>query len=173
MKTQHNQTNKQNKNAWKWKSLSHVLCDPMDYTVHGILQTRILEWVAFPFSRESSHPRDWTQVSRIAGGFFTSWAAREAQGINSDLAVGMDAWLEKGWGKGSRGREGTVEIWAELQLGTRSQCSESEFSVFSYPCGLSNACAQSIPVVDQVQRTYKVMNWRVVWHSESQWVTAH
>ena len=57
-----------------------TLCDPMDYTVHGILQARILEWVAFPFSRESSQPRDRTQVSCIAGGFFTSWATREAQG---------------------------------------------------------------------------------------------
>ena len=55
-----------------------TLCDPMDYTVHGILQARILEWVAFPFSRGSSQPRDQTQVSLIAGGFFTSWATREA-----------------------------------------------------------------------------------------------
>ena len=54
-----------------------TLCDPMDYTVHGILQARILEWVvAFPFSRGSSQPRDRTQVSLIAGGFFTSWATR-------------------------------------------------------------------------------------------------
>ena len=43
-----------------------TLCDPMDYTVHGILQARILEWVAFPFCRGSSWPRDRTQVSRIA-----------------------------------------------------------------------------------------------------------
>ena len=49
-----------------------TLCDPMDYTVHEILQTRTLEWVAFPFSRGSSQPRDQTQVSCIAGGFFTS-----------------------------------------------------------------------------------------------------
>ena len=49
-----------------------TLCDPMDYTVHGILQVRILEWVAFPFCRGSSQPRDRTQVSHIAGGFFTS-----------------------------------------------------------------------------------------------------
>ena len=48
-----------------------TLCDPMDYTVHGILQVRILEWVAFPFSRGSSQPRDWTQISCIAGRFFT------------------------------------------------------------------------------------------------------
>ena len=57
-----------------------TLCDPMDYTVHGILHARILEWVAFPSSRGSSQPRDRTQVSCIAGRFFTSWATREAQG---------------------------------------------------------------------------------------------
>ena len=49
-----------------------TLCDPMDYTVHGILQARVLEWVAAPFSRGSSRPRDGTQVSCIAGGFFTN-----------------------------------------------------------------------------------------------------
>ena len=47
---------------------------------HGILQARILEWVAFPFSRGSSQPRDQTQVSRIAIILFTSWATRKAQG---------------------------------------------------------------------------------------------
>ena len=47
-----------------------TLCDPMDYTVHGILQARILEWVAFPLSRGSSQHKDQTQVSRTAGGFF-------------------------------------------------------------------------------------------------------
>ena len=49
----------------------------MDYTVHGILQARILEWVAFPFSRESSQPRDQTQVTCTAERFFTSGATRE------------------------------------------------------------------------------------------------
>ena len=56
-----------------------TLCDPMDYTVHGILQARILEWVAIPFAKGSSQPGDRTQVSCIAGGFFSSWATREAQ----------------------------------------------------------------------------------------------
>ena len=51
-----------------------ALCDPVDYTVHGGLQARILECGAFPFSMGSSQPRDRTQVSCIAGGFFTSWA---------------------------------------------------------------------------------------------------
>ena len=55
-----------------------TLCGPMDHTVHGILQARILEWVAFPFSRESSQLRDQTLVSCIVGRFFTSWATREA-----------------------------------------------------------------------------------------------
>ena len=52
-----------------------TLCDPMDCIV---LQARILEWVAFPFFRGSSQSRDRTQVSGIAGGFFTSWVTREA-----------------------------------------------------------------------------------------------
>ena len=62
----------------KVAQLCLTLCDPMDYTVRGILQTRILEWVAFPFSRGSSQPSNHTQVFCIAGGFFTSWATREA-----------------------------------------------------------------------------------------------
>ena len=54
-----------------------TLCDPM--IVHGILQAKILEWVSLPFSRGSSQPRDRTQVSHIAGRFFTSWATRKGQ----------------------------------------------------------------------------------------------
>ena len=53
----------------KWKLLS-FFCHPMDYTVHGILQARTMERVAFPFSRGSSQTRGQTQVSCIAGGFF-------------------------------------------------------------------------------------------------------
>ena len=63
-----------------------TLCDPMDCSlpgssVLGILQAEILEWVAIPFSRASSQPRDRTEVSHIAGGFFTVWATRKAQTI--------------------------------------------------------------------------------------------
>ena len=53
-----------------------TLCNPVDYTVHRILQARILECVAVPFSSGSSQPRDWTQVSCITGRFFTSWATK-------------------------------------------------------------------------------------------------
>ena len=49
-------------------------CSPPGFSVHGILQARILEWVAIPFSRGSFQPRDRTQVSCIAGGLLTVWA---------------------------------------------------------------------------------------------------
>ena len=60
-----------------------TLCNPMDCSssgssVPGILQARVLEWVAYPFYRGSSWPRNWTRVSWIVGRFFTSWATREA-----------------------------------------------------------------------------------------------
>ena len=52
--------------------LCPALCNHTDYIAHGILQARVLEWVAFPFSWGSSQPRDRTQVSHIAGRLFTS-----------------------------------------------------------------------------------------------------
>ena len=74
-----------------WVSMSVLVaqscptcCNPMDCSllgssVHRILQARILGWVAIPFFRRSSWPRDWIQVSCIPGRFFTLWATREAQ----------------------------------------------------------------------------------------------
>ena len=62
-----------------------TLCNPIDSTVHGILQARILERVAFSCSRRSSQSRDGTQVSHIAGRFFTSWATREAHSSHDGL----------------------------------------------------------------------------------------
>ena len=53
-------------------------CSPASSSVHGILQARILEWVAIPFSRGSSQPRDWTQVPYIVVRFFTVWATQKA-----------------------------------------------------------------------------------------------
>ena len=58
-----------------------TLRKPMDCSlpgssIHGIFQARILEWVAISFSRGSSRPRDWTQVSHIVGRRFTLWATR-------------------------------------------------------------------------------------------------
>ena len=69
-----------------------TLCHSMDfsppgYTVHGIFQARILEWVAIPFSRGSSQPRDRPQVSCIAGKFFTLWATRKSPSVCDSCSV--------------------------------------------------------------------------------------
>ena len=81
----------------KWKETESevaqsclTLCDPVDCSpprssVHGILQARILEWVAISFSRGSSRPRGWTQISRIVGRRFNLWATREAPTLLSAL----------------------------------------------------------------------------------------
>ena len=63
----------------KWSESRSVVSDSLQpHTVHGILQAKILEGVAFPLSRGSSQPRDQIQVSCIAGEFFTSWVTMEA-----------------------------------------------------------------------------------------------
>ena len=77
-----------------------TLCDPMDCSppdssVHGILQARILEWVAIPFSRGSSWPRDWTLVPHISGRFFTVWATREAHQWIKSESVKKDGFSEE------------------------------------------------------------------------------
>ena len=76
---------KPQKRKLKLLQLCLTLCDPMDYSLpgssfHGILQARILEWVAISFSRGSSQSRDQTWVSHMAGGFSTDWATGEAKG---------------------------------------------------------------------------------------------
>ena len=89
--------------SWGWPfwhmkvkvtQLCLTLCDPMDYTVHGILQASILEWVAYPFYSRSSRPRNWTGVSCIAGGFFTNWTIREA--LSYHVWSGILVWFVLG-----------------------------------------------------------------------------
>ena len=83
----------------KVTQLCPTLCNPMDLTVHGILQARTLEWVAFPFSRGFSQPRDWTQVSWTVDRFFTSWATREAQttGVSIQFRQPGSCIIEETW----------------------------------------------------------------------------
>ena len=85
-------------------TLCHLMdCSPPDSSVHGILQARILEWVAIPFSRGSSQPRNRSWVSCIAGRFFTLWVARgkyqywlpfmqDLLGATTILAPNMCSW---------------------------------------------------------------------------------
>ena len=84
-----------------------TLCNPMDFcspagsSVHGILQARILQWVAISFSRGSSWSRDQTLVSLIAGKFFTIWPISEASQKN--LRGYIKQWREY-WPPGSLGQ---------------------------------------------------------------------
>ena len=76
---------------WWWlcvhAQLSPVLCDPMDCSLpdssaHGIFKAKVLEWLAIFYSMGSSPPRDWAQVSCIAGRLFTVWAPRRVRNDN-------------------------------------------------------------------------------------------
>ena len=96
-----------------------TLCNPMGYPVHGILQARILEWVAFSFSRGSSQPRDRTQASLIAGGFYTSWASSNINIVPKIRKVSWKRWSlswiskAKGWyWREASDRAPEVSTWA-------------------------------------------------------------
>ena len=79
----------------KWSEVAQsclTLCNPMGCSlpgssVHGIFQTRMLEWIAIFFARGSSRPRNRTQVSRIAGRCFTIWATREVTILRTMLIL--------------------------------------------------------------------------------------
>ena len=77
--------------------LCPTFCNPMDCSlsgssVHGILQAKILEWVAISFSRGSSGPRNWIWVSCTTGRFFTIWATREDQGRKVQVLFYQNDW---------------------------------------------------------------------------------
>ena len=114
-------------------------CSPPGSSVHGILQARILEWVAISFSRGSSQPRDQTQISCTAGRFLTIWATREAfickvlinsgerlWGIYLDfrrrctLSISVKDSVDKEWGSRSNGDKWLVSLKLALV------CSEAE-----------------------------------------------
>ena len=109
-----------------WLSQVHRLCDPMGYSppnfsVCGIFQARILEWLAFPFSRRSSWPRDQTQVSCIAGGFFTITyhCPRGNQPHSCTISMLPSVWTSEEWDKSL----------VQSPLGKRTNCS-------GFPCSL-------------------------------------
>ena len=89
-----------------------TLCNPMDYTVHGILQARILEWVAFPFSRGSPQPGDLGIGPRSPALQADSLPA-EPQGKPTDMEGGL--WL---WKKDSNGDRLEVGEQIDLYTGT-------------------------------------------------------
>ena len=70
-------------------------CSPPSSSVHGIIQARILDWVAIPFFRDSSQPRDWTWVSYTAGRLFTNWATRSGSAVNYNKGQKKLVWIKR------------------------------------------------------------------------------
>ena len=103
-------------------------CNPPDSSVHGILQARILEWIAIPFSGVSSQPRDWTRVSCIAGRFFTSWAIRGAlsstqfrsKSQNTDKC--LPAWTSVLVGEANNDKENFLTFWVKTKVDYEAVC---------------------------------------------------
>jgi len=89
--------------ARKTYMLSQVqLCNPTDCSllgssIHGILQTRILEWVAMFSSRESSQPRDQNRVSCITGGFFTTEPLGKPKTWKQPKCPSTEEWIKNKW----------------------------------------------------------------------------
>ena len=115
--------------GWLVTKLCLTLCDPMDCSppgsfVHGILQARILEWVASPFSRGSSQPRDWIRISCTAHRFFANWATREAPSVTFHLPKSFPP---------------LKTIWNVISLKNLSRFSRWSF-IFSSACPWSHFC---------------------------------
>ena len=104
----------------------HGLSSPPGSSVNGILQASILEWAVILFSRESSWPRDQTQVSHIVGRFFTIWAIREALIFQFSHSVVSDSLRPHGLSH------------------TRPPCPSPTPGVYSNSCSLSQWCHPAI-----------------------------
>ena len=137
----------------------HGLCNSLGSSVHGILQARILEWVAFPFFRGSFRLRDRTQVSRIAGRFFTIWATREAQGYRGswtwqedreDVETGRQWGGSGGWRQsqeplGLRAKKVGLEVTEQGRNELRHVSDSLHLSSSMFPTGLKLITGHSGP----------------------------
>ena len=141
----------------------------MDGTVHGILQARILEWEAFPFSRGSSQPRDRTQVFCIAGGFFTSWVTREDQdtGVGS-LSLRWWIFLTQGSNQGLlHCRQILYQLSYQGSLNINIEWKKCHLPC-SFPCpglqqGLREACRQIPLQINSVHDESGLVLLDVLW----------
>ena len=121
----------------KWSESCSVVSDSLRFInciAHGILQVRILEWAAFPFSRGSSQPRNRTGISCLSGRFFTNWAIREALALKRFFILSaVCTW--QGWpGFQVTSKLGSQQGW-QKHLHT-------EVSVFYYCCFLNTQVLQ-------------------------------
>ena len=122
---------KNNTNKVKAAQLWPTLYDPMNYTVQGILQVRILEWVDYPFSSGSSLPRNRTGVSCIAGRFFTNWTIRGSPSVQfSSVQFSRSVVSDS--------------LWPHESQHTRPHCPSLTPRVYSNSCPLSRWCHPAI-----------------------------
>ena len=126
----------------------------MDCVVHEILQARILEWVAFPFSKGSFQPRDRTQVSCIAGIVYTSWATREAQecwtGFSSVQSLSHVQLFGTPWTAGCQASLSITNSQSLLKLMCITSVISSHHLILCHPTISSSvipfsSCLQSLP----------------------------
>ena len=135
--------------------LCPTLHDPIDYTVHSILQAKILVWIAFPFSRGSSKPRDRTQVSHIAGRFFTSWSSRED--FNSDdysiCYCGQESFRRNGVALIAKQKSMKCRTWVQ------SQKQKNDLSLFPR----QTIQFHSNPNLCPNYQCWRSWSWQVLW----------
>ena len=109
-----------------------------------ILQDRILEWVAFPFSKGSSQPRDQTQVSSTAGGFFTNWATREALCLKENFKCKMTQANKTFSSVQFSHSVLSNSLWTHGLQHTRLPCPSLTPGAYSNSCRLSWWCHRTI-----------------------------
>ena len=120
-------------------------CSPPGSSVHGIFQDRILEWVAIAFSRGSSQPRDWTQVSCFAGRVFTDWSTREAMGVNTGNFCSSCACLQLPKEKDSLVSARVLCTFPDDRF-ICTMLNHDTFTCSHYPC---NICNPSLPTKER------------------------
>ena len=151
-----------NEHEVKWSEVAQscpTLCDPMDYSppgfsVHQIFQARILEWVAISFSRGSSQPRDWTQVSHIAGRCFNPLSH---QGMS--LHSGDSTVLTRIYPLGNLGY---ISLWASVSLvAQRVKCLPAMRENCVWSLGWED------PLEKEMATHSSILAWKIPWMEKS------
>ena len=153
-----------------WTLYYPVDCSPPGFSVHGILQAKILQWVAIPSSRGSSQPRDQIQVSHIAGRFFIVWATWFFI-VSEYLKISMCFKMEKYQSKSSLKKKKRKEIFIRSptpakNLGLGSLNSPSLGSLGSFPIII---CHPSGLWCDHFLKSYPVCMKTRAWQLVSHW----
>ena len=123
-------------------------CSPPSFSVHGILQTRILEWISIPFSRRTSQPRDQTLVSCLAGRFFTVWATGKSPTMEFYSAIKRNAF------------ESVLMSWMNLEPIIQSEVSQKEKYKYCMKVKATQSCLTLCdPMIVHGILQAKILEW--------------